>query len=564
MKKKLVVLLVLVAVLVAFAACANKGNVDITPAKNGKKAQLNTYNQADYYDAEWTLITNARNKAVADIDAMTTLEEINAYDVKAVNDYMDSVLTKTDYAEIAAAKEAIIASIVKGEESDYYPEEWAEIEKLYSDAVSAINALTTLAEVQAYDVGTVNDAIAEILTKDEKDIALLNAAKKETIASIVKGSEDNYYSEQWTEVCAIYDKAVEEINALKTLEEVQAYDVQAVNDAIAEVLTKSQVDALKPTITTTLEDGMTYGTKKITFDVFAKDKDGNKIASSVTNNGEKVDVNWDDSEKTSFTMTFTEYENNIVITATDGKYTTELTLKIYYVKSPATFTFSMDAFGIGCGYIVEPTLITLDDETVKKIEEYFGYDEGHLEDNLRASHVLIYELSLYDITVQYTGQIESSFYMASIKGFYHENNIPDNLLAVLEENGFSVDDSEPMDNNCLGEFDYTYGSGWMYEVNGVYPNVGFADYYIQNNDVMRVSFTLAYGGDLANSFFGPGYFTNVCKEKDGLCNAIALANKAGKTGSEAYSKAMEVIATYGLEPAVITAAEKALRDTLGA
>lgn len=236
MKKKLAVLLVLVAVLVAFAACANKGNVDITPAKNGKKAQLNTYNQADYYDAEWTLITNARNKAVADIDAMTTLEEINAYDVKAVNDYMDSVLTKTDYAEIAAAKEAIIASIVKGEESDYYPEEWAEIEKLYSDAVSAINALTTLAEVQAYDVGTVNDAIAEILTKDEKDIALLNAAKKETIASIVKGSEDNYYSEQWTEVCAIYDKAVEEINALKTLEEVQAYDVQAVNDTLRRFL----------------------------------------------------------------------------------------------------------------------------------------------------------------------------------------------------------------------------------------------------------------------------------------------------------------------------------------
>lgn len=37
MKKKLAVLLVLVAVLVAFAACANKGNVDITPAKNGKK-----------------------------------------------------------------------------------------------------------------------------------------------------------------------------------------------------------------------------------------------------------------------------------------------------------------------------------------------------------------------------------------------------------------------------------------------------------------------------------------------------------------------------------------------
>ncbi len=492
MKKQLVVLLVLVAMFACLAGCVN-----VTPAMEAKIAELKTYEQTNYYDAEWKLISDARAKAIEEIKALKTVDEVNAYDVKSVNDYMDSVLTKTQVDEKKAAEE-------------------------------------------------------------------LANAKKAAIEKITAVKEEDYYEAEWKTVSAIYNEAVEAINALKTVAQVEAFDTTAVNDKIAAVLNKAQIDALKPTITTTLEDGKTYGTKKITFDVFAKDNDGKKIACTVTNNGEAVGVNWDDSEKTSFTLEFTEYENNIVISATDGDYTTELVLKIYFVKAAPTFTFSMDAFGIGCGYVVEPTLVTLDDATVASIEEYFGYEAGHLEDNLRASHVLIYELSLLNIKVKYTGKVESSFYMASIEGFYHENKIPANLLEVLESNGFSVDDNEPYNNNSLGEFDYTYGSGWMYEVNGVYPNVGFADYYIQDGDIMRVSFTLAYGADLQQSFFGPGYFTDVAKEKDALSNAIAIANKNNKTDSEAYAKAMEVIATYGLEKEDIVAAEKALREALNA
>ena len=73
------------------------------------------------------------------------------------------------------------------------------------------------------------------------------------------------------------------------------------------------------TIESTLVEGNTYVGQKLTFDAFAKDGNGNKIASSVTLNGETVAVNWDDSEKTSFTLVFTQYENIVAITAGTGE-----------------------------------------------------------------------------------------------------------------------------------------------------------------------------------------------------------------------------------------------------
>ena len=51
----------------------------------------------------------------------------------------------------------------------------------------------------------------------------------------------------------------------------------------------------------------------------------------------------------------------------------------------------------------------------------------------------------------------------------------------------------------LGEFVITNGSGWMYSVNNVFPNVGFADTYLSDGDIVRVQFTLGYGADIAAS-----------------------------------------------------------------
>ena len=54
----------------------------------------------------------------------------------------------------------------------------------------------------------------------------------------------------------------------------------------------------------------------------------------------------------------------------------------------------------------------------------------------------------------------------------------------------------------LYEFDCGSLSGWMYQVNGVYPNYGLSDYCFLNGDTLRLRFTLAYGADIGQDMTG--------------------------------------------------------------
>lgn len=48
----------------------------------------------------------------------------------------------------------------------------------------------------------------------------------------------------------------------------------------------------------------------------------------------------------------------------------------------------------------------------------------------------------------------------------------------------------------LYEFDCGQGSGWMYSVNDVFPNVGCSSYTLQAGDVIRWQYTCNYGHDI--------------------------------------------------------------------
>ena len=74
-------------------------------------------------------------------------------------------------------------------------------------------------------------------------------------------------------------------------------------------------------------------------------------------------------------------------------------------------------------------------------------------------------------------------------------SIPEDLAQLVEE-ASDFYDPESYHENSLGEFDFANGSGWMYSVNGSYPNFGFADSYLNDGDVVRVRFTLHYGKDI--------------------------------------------------------------------
>ena len=50
--------------------------------------------------------------------------------------------------------------------------------------------------------------------------------------------------------------------------------------------------------------------------------------------------------------------------------------------------------------------------------------------------------------------------------------------------------------NNLYEFDGGRNSGWMYSVNGWYPNYGCGTYKVKENDVIKWNYTCDLGNDL--------------------------------------------------------------------
>ena len=270
-------------------------------------------------------------------------------------------------------------------------------------------------------------------------------------------------------------------------------------------------------IETTLSDGIIQKTAKRTFFVIAKDGDGNKVTPTATFNGDALSPTWDDATQTSFTLNFTvEGENTVVVSAGDA----ELTYSITYQPAEdgeyvGQAIFSIEAFSLGEGYIVEPVLTDI----------YAGDC---------AAAVLMRVLNRFGFTESHTGSVEGGFYLATIKDGTIPNipvspvNAPAELVDALSSWGITLEDR--YSENELGEFDYCYASGWMYCLNNVFPNVGFSDSYLSDGDVVRVQFTVAYGSDIGGGYAMGGSdntsFYPVAN-KDRLSTLIATLNEHG-------------------------------------
>lgn len=301
-----------------------------------------------------------------------------------------------------------------------------------------------------------------------------------------------------------------------------------------------------PAVTTTLTDGAVQKGSRKTFDVWAKSASGKKTDSSVTLNGQPVSRTWDDSEKTSYTLVFTkEGENTVTVSAADGGKKKEITYRIIYKKAAVgekigSAVWSVEGFTLGSGYIIPPT-------------------EAPIYEGETSAEQLLRLLSENGFNAYYGGSVKSAFYLAYIadgtrtqqkyNGYQRSAtptaprslninvSIPSVLSPHLSATMNYFEPEEYAENGgCLGEFIITNGSGWMYCVNNNFPNVGFADTYLSDGDVVRVQFTLGYGADIggAGAIGGTipgagaqpaGYYS--AANKDTLTKAICAARASG-------------------------------------
>ena len=339
---------------------------------------------------------------------------------------------------------------------------------------------------------------------------------------------------------------------------------QAITVTFGQLTTTFEVTVREDIVTleTTLEDGITQRNSRMTFDVFAKDGDGNKLPASevtVLLNGDPVSVNWDDDTKTSYTLHFTkEGVNTVVVKA----HKASLTYTITYVKAEpgdvvGKAVFTVEALSLGGGYIIEPC--------------YVDIIEGE-----NAAQALARLLEERGFTYSNTGSLESGFYLSHIQGDALAgidptgDSIPQALREKLEEKNFDI--QTRTDETSLGEFDYTSASGWMYCLKNVFPNVGFADSYLSEGDVVRVQFTLAYGSDIGGGYAmgtggSAGYYE--VANKDALTRRVAAINAEIEKDAyylekncltKAYDAAMDVLTTLYVSQADVDAALADLPD----
>jgi hypothetical protein len=94
--------------------------------------------------------------------------------------------------------------------------------------------------------------------------------------------------------------------------------------------------------------------------------------------------------------------------------------------------------------------------------------------------------------------------------FYEGESVFDVLLRICQENKIHMEYMDtPMYNSAyiegianLYEFDVGALSGWMYNVNGWFPNYGCSRYALQDGDVVQWVYTCDLGADVGDNSMG--------------------------------------------------------------
>lgn len=150
-----------------------------------------------------------------------------------------------------------------------------------------------------------------------------------------------------------------------------------------------------------------------------------------------------------------------------------------------TVTVSVEAFTVGCGYIVEPTTISFNNgdtaaTAVQKVLE---------QNNIPYDATYEYGFYLQGITFEHSADIPSYITNAVVA---HDDEYDEDILF-----GDYID--EDYTPNDLAASDHTPLSGWMFTVNQPTAeslSLSMSQALINNGDVIRVQFSLDCGADI--------------------------------------------------------------------
>ena len=169
---------------------------------------------------------------------------------------------------------------------------------------------------------------------------------------------------------------------------------------------------------------------------------------------------------------------------------------------------SVEKGTLGQGYIIEPTVVTLQSgDTVKTVTERV------LEANSRSALTRTegYGYYIAGISDPDRGAISS----------------PAFVQQMITAKDLKVNTNDIKEPQYLNEFDYTTQSGWMYCVNNVYPEVGAASTKVRSGDVIRWQFTMVgQGQDLKEG--DPSISANEKLNRDNLYKTMAYIHKTSE------------------------------------
>lgn len=215
-------------------------------------ALASLYPKENYRESEQTEITKAISEAKAEVNALTTLSEVNAYTTTALYNKLKAIKSNDTYIaeELDAAKtlkKTEIEEVLNDySENDYSTTNWNIIKGYITSAKAEVDKLTTKALVEAYKLDTLKANIDAVKTSVEE----AKAAMILSIDEILNGlKETNYSSINWAKITNYITKAKEEVNGLTTAVLVNAYDIEALKTNVASVKANVSYDTLSDAFT---------------------------------------------------------------------------------------------------------------------------------------------------------------------------------------------------------------------------------------------------------------------------------------------------------------------------